>query len=221
MLLCEASGCSNGVHARGLCFKHYMRVSRTGTVERLSDGVGSRRRHPLYEAWKSMHRAAARRGGCDPRWDEFWDFLADVGTRPDGHRLRRKDQTHPYSKTNCEWRPPVFGDQETRESRAAYMRAYNLKRPDGVKSAQLKRDYGISLKRYREMHAAQGGVCFICGKPETNMTKDGKPRMLAVDHDHRTGAVRKLLCTHCNTLIGLARDDIGRLRAAIAYLETH
>ncbi len=219
MLVCEVPGCSNEVHARGLCFKHYMRVMRHGTTDNVRDHTGSNRNHPLYESWRSIHRLSRHGGNHDSRWDDFWNFVKDVGERPDGHRLHRKDQTKPYSKSNCEWRPPVFGDSKTRESRAAYMRALYLKRPDTFKRAYLKRHYGLSLERYREMYEAQGGLCFICGKPETNMTKKGEPRMLAVDHDHKTGTVRKLLCTHCNTLIGLAGDDIARLRAAITYLE--
>lgn len=44
--------------------------------------------------------------------------------------------------------------------------------------------------------------------------------MLAIDHDHETGEVRGLLCSACNTSIGLLGDDLGRIEAAALYLES-
>jgi len=60
-------------------------------------------------------------------------------------------------------------------------------------------DYGVkdmTLARYEEMFSAQGGVCKICQRPEPAQ------RRLAVDHDHKTGLVRGLLCTRCNIQLG-------------------
>ncbi len=68
------------------------------------------------------------------------------------------------------------------------------------------------------MEAAQGGVCAICGLPETRVVK-GKLNRLAVDHDHTTGRVRGLLCFRCNTCLGRFEDNVELLRAAEAYLE--
>lgn len=81
---------------------------------------------------------------------------------------------------------------------------------------------GIDASRYQEMLHEQGGVCAICHKPEKH--KDGlsgKSKDLAVDHDHNTGAVRALLCSACNTALGLFRDDPALLNAAMAYLHKH
>ncbi len=68
------------------------------------------------------------------------------------------------------------------------------------------------------MCAAQKGLCAICGKPETLVVR-GKVRRLAVDHDHLTGRVRRLLCLGCNTGIGKFQHDPALLRAAADYLE--
>lgn len=80
---------------------------------------------------------------------------------------------------------------------------------------QLRNEYGITLETYNKMNCEQGGVCKVCGRPET------RKQCLSVDHDHATGAVRSLLCDACNTAIGLLRDDPTLLRAAAAYLEHH
>ena len=61
------------------------------------------------------------------------------------------------------------------------------------------------------MYEAQEGACKICRKnfPE-----------LCVDHDHESGNVRGLLCHHCNTMLGLAFDDVSTLTNAIKYIES-
>jgi len=58
------------------------------------------------------------------------------------------------------------------------------------------------------MLVQQKSVCYICKQPET-VRVNGKLRPLCVDHDHKTGAVRKLLCNACNTALG----GYERLRA--------
>lgn len=75
----------------------------------------------------------------------------------------------------------------------------------------LLRKYGLTLADYNDMLARQRGRCAICQKPFHS-----KP---GVDHDHATGRVRGLLCSFCNTGIGLFHDDPDILRAAITYLE--
>lgn len=84
----------------------------------------------------------------------------------------------------------------------------------------LKRYYGLTGEQYGEMLAAQKGVCAICGKPETAMF-NGVPKVMHVDHDHATNAIRELLCGSCNGMLGLAKDDPQTLRAAADYIEKH
>jgi|SRR5215471_17796428 len=85
----------------------------------------------------------------------------------------------------------------------------------------LKFTFGMSPARYHALLEAQGGVCAICHKPESILGRDGRPRSLAVDHDHATNRRRQLLCFRCNVLIGMAKDDVPLLRDIIAYLERH
>ena len=78
--------------------------------------------------------------------------------------------------------------------------------------------YGITLDEYDELLKKQKGVCAICGKPETKIVWNTVCR-LTVDHDHKSGVVRGLLCFRCNTGIGKLYDDPEILRKAANYLD--
>jgi hypothetical protein len=70
----------------------------------------------------------------------------------------------------------------------------------------------MSIEEYERILEKQKGVCVIC----QGINKDG--RSLFVDHDHRIGDIRGLLCSNCNALIGLADENIAVLERAIAYI---
>lgn len=83
----------------------------------------------------------------------------------------------------------------------------------------LQKTYGITSDQYEQMFEQVGGKCEICsGPPDIKM--HGITR-LAIDHDHKTGAVRGLLCNNCNVGIGLIGDTEEHLLAAIEYLRRH
>lgn len=79
--------------------------------------------------------------------------------------------------------------------------------------SDLKKKFGITVNEYDTMLKRQGGVCAICRK------KCKSSRVLAVDHNHATGAIRGLLCGNCNRGLGCYQDDKDLMRAAIAYLD--
>lgn len=85
------------------------------------------------------------------------------------------------------------------------------------RSWYLRKQFGITLEQYDEMHKSQGGVCSICAKPEVEM-RGMKVKHLAVDHCHRTGKIRGLLCQRCNKMLGYSRDNPRVLLAAVEYL---
>ena len=60
-------------------------------------------------------------------------------------------------------------------------------------------------------------ICDICHRPET-ATRHGVVRLLNKDHNHRTGEWRGLLCSRCNTAIGMFRDNVHLMQSAINYL---
>lgn len=79
--------------------------------------------------------------------------------------------------------------------------------------------YGITLFRYEKMLKEQNNTCAICKEPETMKKKNGTLQNLAIDHCHKTGIVRGLLCSKCNTGIGYFKENRNILKNAITYLE--
>lgn len=78
----------------------------------------------------------------------------------------------------------------------------------------LKRNYGLTLDQYNNMLEVQNNKCAICFKDQ----KDISNFRLSVDHCHKTGKIRGLLCNSCNTAIGSLNDDTQILNSAINYL---
>jgi hypothetical protein len=91
--------------------------------------------------------------------------------------------------------------QENPEKFRGWSKNYRDNNPDNDRARHLMREYGITLEQYAEMEAKQGGLCAICKQPETQERKGVKYR-LAVDHCHKTGKVRGLLCFKCNSAMG-------------------
>lgn len=92
----------------------------------------------------------------------------------------------------------------------AYKKEWRKKNPSKHFSHKIWTKYKISKARFDEILIQQSGRCAICTVPL--MAK------LHIDHDHKTGAVRGLLCDHCNHGIGRFRDNPQFLIQAAAYL---
>lgn len=65
--------------------------------------------------------------------------------------------------------------------------------------------YGLTLDSFADMLKEQGGTCWICGSPPKQSKKTGKTPNLCVDHNHKSGKVRGLLCRMCN------KEHVGRM----------
>lgn len=86
---------------------------------------------------------------------------------------------------------------------------------DRQRKYQLRDKYGITVEDYDRMMVEQDGKCAICERTEPT----GRWKRLAVDHCHKTGQVRGLLCDKCNRGMGLLEDRIDLLTNAVKYLE--
>lgn len=110
---------------------------------------------------------------------------------------------------------------EGKRKHAAYMREYRA-RPNNaawqrVLSQQRERRTGFTDETYARMFEEQGGVCAICGATG----EKSRHGVLHGDHNHATGAPRGLLCSNCNTALGLFGEDPERINAALEYLARH
>lgn len=130
----------------------------------------------------------------------------DMSHFNEGRRMRVPKQEWPEGMrwcSGCQSFVPLFYVSGSRckscNSSAAHAKAVEEK-------------YGITEERYAELLKQQKGRCAICrNRPRT--------QRLAVDHNHKTGAVRGLLCKRCNhDLLGGGHDDIEVLWRAVAYL---
>jgi hypothetical protein len=119
-----------------------------------------------------------------------------------------------------EWRAKTAGTPEGEARRARQRESY--RQPEKMarikataRNSRLLKTYGISEARYQEMVAEQDGKCHLCG------SVPGRRGKLAIDHCHRTGRVRRLLCDGCNTAIaGFERlaEKCG-IERALAYVK--
>lgn len=141
-----------------------------------------------------------------------FDFHVDR-SKKDGHH---SICSFCHSKRNKEKRAtdPEFV-KRCRERSRQYRKDHPEKCRRGVRNATLKKKYGIGVDEYDKILREQRGTCAICDRTDSGV---GHPN-LHVDHNHKTGGVRGLLCQPCNTAIGMFRDKTALLKNAIAYLE--
>jgi len=102
--------------------------------------------------------------------------------------------------------------EETKSRKAKYRKIYE-QRPAVKKRKseyRLKCLYNITPKKYREMILLQENKCGICN---IKLTK-----VINIDHCHKTGIVRGILCRNCNLGLGFFNDNVDSLRRAINYL---
>jgi hypothetical protein len=80
--------------------------------------------------------------------------------------------------------------------------------PAADRDRRRRRRYGVNAEQFAAMLRSQGGVCRICKRLDPN----------CVDHCHRTGRFRGVLCLKCNSGLGYFREDLELMRAAVQYL---
>ena len=139
-----------------------------------------------------------------------------------GRGRRVADQNGLRFCTRCEKfkDPDLFGkDSGAKDKKLSFCRecARGTRKGRSYSSSEkltihLKHLYGITAEEYAQMLEQQQGVCAICNRPP------GK-RRLHVDHCHKTGKIRGLLCLRCNRVLGFMRDDPQLLHAMADYVE--
>ncbi len=108
-----------------------------------------------------------------------------------------------------------MGEIADRLRRKEYVSRYRSKYPERVARSsrhQKLKKFGWSIDAYEEQYAVQEGRCYVC---------DLFKEVLHADHDHTTGKPRKLLCSNCNTALGLLKEDIKIMQNLIDYVGEH
>lgn len=112
---------------------------------------------------------------------------------------------------------PTAKTAEERARNAAYMKDWWHRNPEkyaAKKAAERVRKTGCTQEQYDLLFVEQGGRCAVCRRPAEE-SRDG---VLQRDHDHDTKKVRGLLCSQCNTALGLLGDNPATALAAAEYL---
>ena len=190
---CTVADCSRAHKARGYCGTHYAQYFRGAEI---TDQIKVRVSEKLPSCTEAdCDQPVKAKGLCKMHYARLLRH---------GHTMYR-DRKTPHEACaipNCEnWR---------------YARG--LCHSHYLKTRKWE-DHGLDAHGYVAMLEAQKGVCAICGRPERRV--DGntpKIKDLAVDHCHTSNRVRALLCSNCNTAIGLLDDSPDLLSKAKAYL---
>ena len=105
-------------------------------------------------------------------------------------------------------------DKAYRDEIRAKVKEWQTNNPDKRKAQRIKK-FGLTLDQFNQMLESQRFKCAICGYSDLS-----DPNFFpVVDHCHRTGLVRELLCMNCNIAIGKFKDNPDLLRAAADYVE--
>lgn len=175
---------------------------------------------PLSEFPRNRSRRDGYGGYCKGCYSKRYRIHREKKAREAGRTIRETRVTAPGTKycPRCDQTLPIesFGkNRSTRDGLTGYCKAchntagrQSKERNGGAREYHLRRRYGIGQADVDAMLVAQGGLCAACRQD----TPDH------VDHDHRTGRVRGMLCFLCNQALGNVRDDVNRLQGLIDYL---
>lgn len=138
---------------------------------------------------------------------EQWKLYSEFSKRP-GANVRYR----PHCK-DCEKAYAALNRDRINERARGYYKRSGGRKPyaiDKSKDWLLQKRYGITLKDRQAMEERQAGKCAICGET---------PRRLVVDHCHKKGHVRGLLCDECNRGLGAFKEDVLIFTKALEYLD--
>lgn len=160
--------------------------------------------------WVNPYREAARLAGNKTYVDGTTCKRGHTGARTtaSGHciecrnlRARERSRTPEFRQKENAYRAKQYADPEKHKL---------------IKARWRKHQYGITQDQYEKMLEAQGHKCLIC---ETSFSDSDRSTKACVDHCHKTGKVRGILCWLCNTGIGKLKDNAELLMKAARYLE--
>jgi len=107
----------------------------------------------------------------------------------------------------------------------AVAKKYREKNRERVLHAKRKQTYGITKEQYNKMLEQQNFVCAVCKNPESSRVGKGNcadyKNSLSVDHNHKTGKIRGLLCSKCNRALGYLQESVEIMQSLISYIKKY
>lgn len=97
-----------------------------------------------------------------------------------------------------------------------YMNTNQYQRTNNSWRHKLKKLYDLTEQEYIDIYVKQDGKCAIC---RSDVEYRGSATHM--DHCHNSGAIREILCSHCNTAIGLLKENTEIMYRAIEYIKKH
>lgn len=214
---CSIEGCQRPLKSLGLCQYHYNKKRLEEKPDRAKAGL---RGHPFYHLWFERKQ----NGILCESWLDFEEFIKGVSPKPEGEFFLVRLTNKPFGPDNFKWeehlrRRPDEGLSEWWARKRASRIAAN---PSLESDRNIKRKFGLTRDCYNKKLEEQNFVCAICGEDEKAIDgKSNTTKKLAVDHNHKTGKIRDLLCWRCNTTIGKINEDLDLIDKMKAYLIKH
>lgn len=216
---CTIEGCERPLKTTtGLCHYHYNKKRLEEKPERARAGL---RGHPFYQLWFERKQLKLL---CW-EWSHFPYFIEGISPKPDGEFfLVRIRESEPFGPTNFKWvehlrRKPNETNSEWWSRKLEARKSANINLES---DRNIKRKYGLTRVEYDEKLKNQNYVCAICKEPETAFdARTNTLRRLAVDHNHKTGVIRDLLCWRCNGTIGRINENLDLVKSIEEYLIKH
>lgn len=149
--------------------------------------------------------------------EKFFSEFRKRKQSSDGYHRWCKTCCIEYGRTHYEENKERYNElskkyiEENAEEVAEYKRQWHSQ---VGRNRHLLKYYDITTQQYENLLEDQGGGCAICGK-----TPEEEGRFLAVDHSHKTGKIRGLLCIFCNKFVISRHEESSLLYKAAEYLE--
>lgn len=189
---CTVEGCDKFVAGNGLCDTHYRRMRRYGSTELPT--------RPTVCTKPECAEPVVSKGLCEVHY-----------------RRSLRGETGARACVQCGTAIPDSAHGKRKFcSKACLDKSISISQRENHRDVWLARKYGISEKQYDQLLREQRGKCRICGSKDPR--GQSKSPYFQVDHDHKTGVVRGLLCAPCNVGLGSFGDSPELLRKAIEYL---
>ena len=158
---------------------------------------------------------------CGKEFPATTEFFHKSGSslKPDCKLCRNKKQKE-YNKNNPQiqkksWQKWASANREYLRTAARINYRKNIER---AKFWHVTKTYGLTAEQFLRLYEIQKESCAICGQ-HIPLFNDGMVRKRHIDHCHKTGQVRGILCNSCNSVLGAFKDDPHMFRKAAEYIE--